>query len=63
MEKFSRRPSTMEGQDKGGQGAFRAAVPLLMMMMTYRNVYIFFQCYAIYCWLTQFTVVSPDLPF
>jgi hypothetical protein len=31
LEKFSRKPTTMEGQGKGGQGPFWAAEPLMMM--------------------------------
>jgi hypothetical protein len=33
LQKLSRRPSTMEDQDKGGQGLFWAAEPFMMMMM------------------------------
>jgi hypothetical protein len=33
VEKFSKRPSTVEGQGKGGQGPFWATEPLMMMMM------------------------------
>jgi hypothetical protein len=33
VEKFSKRPSTIEGQGKGGQGPFWATEPLMMMMV------------------------------
>jgi hypothetical protein len=38
IKKFSRRPNTMDDQDKGGQGPFWVAEPLMMMMMMFITV-------------------------